>query len=558
MYLVQYEHLPEEILLVIENIQDPGILSDILIAHYRLDNSFAQNILEELDPIERLKIADKIISDDLNHFVVSENIKDKARDRLNKGQRDYYLREQLREIQIELGEQSAGSDDLDELKGNLKKANLPEHALKESNKQLKRLERMPQESSEYSMLRTYLEWFADLPWSISTKDRVDLKAAKKILDQEHYGLEKAKNRIIEYLSVKKLKNDSKGPILCFVGPPGVGKTSLGRSVSKCLKREFFRISLGGVRDEAEIRGHRRTYVGALPGKIIQGLKETGSNNPVFVLDEIDKLGADFRGDPASALLEILDPEQNKEFRDHYLNIDFDLSNAMFIATSNTLDTIPPALLDRLEIVSIPGYTIEEKVTISKRHLIPRQLEAKGLGKKKIQFNDAAIKFLVERYTREAGVRNLEREIGSISRKLARKLVEKKRVANKITQVPGGAIPKDGPSAGIAIASGLISVLTNRKVNGKIAMTGEMTLRGNVLPIGGLKEKALAALRYGVKKVIIPAANVKDLEDIAPEQRKKIEFIPVKHISEVLDIMLLGSRPKISKSKTIKQKVLLKS
>ncbi len=647
--LVQYEHLPEEMLLVTEEIQDPGTLADVILAHYKLDPQVAQHALEEHDPIKRLKITDAIIADDLNQFLVSEKIKDKTRDEMTKGQREYYLREQIKLIQKELGEVDTGSEEIQSLKESLKKAKLPASAKQEADKQVTRLERMPVESSEYALLRTYLEWLADLPWDVRTQDRLDIKRAQEVLERDHFGLEKVKDRILEYLSVRKLNKDSKGPILCFVGPPGVGKTSLGKSIAAALGRKFCRMSLGGVRDEAEIRGHRRTYVGALPGRVVQGIKQAGSRNPVFVLDELDKVGADFRGDPASALLEVLDPQQNKEFQDHYLNLHFDLSEVLFVATANTIDTIPDALLDRLEVIYISGYTTEEKVKISERFLIPRQMVENGLKDKEIKFTEPAILYLVERYTREAGVRNLEREIGSLFRKLAREYAESKKLLKVITppvvtrllgvtkfdpelderkdlvglarglawtihggevmpveasvakgtgnlaltgqlgsvmqesgqaalfyarsnadilglepdfhqkhdfhiHVPGGATPKDGPSAGITIVTALVSALSHRKVSKDYAMTGEITLRGNVLPIGGLKEKALAALRHGIQKIIIPYENVKDLEEIPKEQRKLIKFIPVKHIGEVLQLALIGepAKRKIkarSKSKT---------
>jgi len=634
--LVEYEHLPEEMLLVTEEVSSPGVLSDIILAHYKLNTEDAQNLLEEADPIKRLESTDALIADDINQFVISENIKDKARDELSKGQKEYYLREQIRQIQRELGEEESTSEDLAWLKLALEEAKLPEYASSEANRLFKRIERMPLESSEYALIRTYLEWIADLPWAISTKDRLDLEIAKKVLDEDHYGLDKVKDRILEYLSVRKLKNDSKGPILCFVGPPGVGKTSLGRSVARALNRKFFRVALGGVRDEAEIRGHRRTYVGALPGRIVQGLKQVGTNNPVILFDELDKVGADFRGDPASALLEVLDPEQNKEFSDHYLNMAFDLSNAIFIATANTIDTIPGALLDRLEVIQLSGYTTEEKINIARRFLIPRQLKENGLQGKKIRIDDKALRLLIERYTQEAGVRNLDREIASLCRKVARNFAEKEKLVSKISpaevksmlgltkydpesseqndlvglvrglawtiyggeimlieasvargkgelhltgqlgsvmqesakasvfyaranaeelgldpdfhekldvhiHLPAGATPKDGPSAGITLVTALVSALTGRKISKDFAMTGEVTLRGNVLPIGGLKEKAIAALRYGIKKIIIPFDNLKDLEDIPLDQRKQIKFIPVKYVSEVLDLVLLDEK-----------------
>ncbi|MBX7137730.1 MAG: endopeptidase La [Oligoflexia bacterium] len=648
--LVQYEHLPEEMLLVTEEVQEPGMLSDVILAHYKLDHFQAQNALEELDPLKRLRLTDKIITDDLNQFLVSERIKDKTQHEMAKGQREYYLREQIKQIQRELGENEASPDDLGQLKQALNTADLPEYALAEAKKQLTRLERMSMESSEYALLRTYLEWILDLPWSKRTKDRIELKLAQRILDEDHYGLEKVKDRILEYLSVRKLNPDSKGPILCFVGPPGVGKTSLGKSIARALNRKFYRMSLGGMRDEAEIRGHRRTYVGALPGRILQGMKQAGSINPVFVLDELDKVGADFRGDPASALLEVLDPQQNKEFTDHYLNMSYDLSEVMFVATSNTIDTIPEALLDRLEVIYISGYTTEEKVKIAERFLIPRQMTENGIQKKDaVVVTDKALLLLIERYTREAGVRNLEREIGSLCRKLAREQAEKGKLTKKITEeavlrllgptkydpettesgdaiglvrglawtavggevmpveasvakgsgtlnltgqlgsvmqesaqaalffarsnaemlgldtgfhqkldihihVPGGATPKDGPSAGITIVTALVSALSKRKVSRDYALTGEVTLRGNVLPIGGLKEKALAALRYGINKVIIPYENIKDLEEIPKEQRDKIKFIPVKHVSEVLKMVLIGDAPKKQIKRSAKRRI----
>jgi ATP-dependent Lon protease len=637
--LVEHEHLPEEMLLVTEELQDPGVLADVVLAHYKLDPAFAQGVLEELDPAKRLRTTDSIITDDLNQFLLSEKIRDKARDELTKGQREYFLREQIKQIQRELGEgEAAASEDLAALRQSLDKVGLPKHALEEVSRQMKRLERMPMESGEYSMLRTYLEWIADLPWSERTKDRLDLDFAKEVLDEDHYGLEKVKDRILEYLSVRKLNKDSRGPILCFVGPPGVGKTSLGKSIARALNRKFFRMSLGGVRDEAEIRGHRRTYVGALPGRVLQGMKQAGSKNAVFLLDELDKVGADFRGDPAAALLEVLDPAQNTEFRDHYLGVHFDLSEVMFIATANTLDTIPEALLDRLEVIFISGYTTEEKVSISERYLLPRQIKENGLGRFKFSVPPRAIEFLIERYTREAGVRNLEREVGSLCRKIAREFAEGGKPPKQVTpevvgkllgptkfdpeaddfkdtiglarglawtvhggevmpievstakgngqlaltgqlgsvmqesaqaalfyarsnagalgldldfqqkvdihvHVPNGATPKDGPSAGITIATALVSALSHRKIAKEVAMTGEITLRGNILPIGGLKEKALAALRHGIRKVIIPFENIKDLEEIPKEQREKLKFVPVKHISEVLAIALMGPQPK---------------
>lgn len=641
--LVEYEHLPEEMLLVTEEINDPGTLSDVVLAHYKIELADAQAALEELDPFKRLRLTDTAITDDLNKFILTEKIKDKARDEMSKGQREYYLREQIKQIQRELGDADSGSDDLLTLRETLTALNLPPQAKEESFKQLKRLEHMSPESSEFALLRTYLEWVTDLPWSKSTKDQLNLGKAKQILDEDHFGLDKVKDRILEYLSVRALNPDSKGPILCFVGPPGVGKTSLGKSIARALGRSFTRMSLGGMRDEAEIRGHRRTYVGALPGRILQGLKQAGSRNPVFVLDELDKIGADFRGDPASALLEVLDPHQNAEFRDHYLNVQFDLSEAIFLATANTVDTIPEPLIDRLELIFIPGYTSAEKEKIAAKYIIPRQLSEAGLATQKVQFSDAAVALVIDRYTREAGVRGLEREFGAMCRKLAREVAENKKLtrvidAERVSQllgatkydpemteqreavglvrglawtslggevmpvevstakgtgsmtltgqlgsvmqesaqaalfyaranaavlglepdfhskfdihvhVPGGATPKDGPSAGITIAAALVSALSGRKISKEIAMTGEMTLRGNILAVGGLREKALAALQHGIRKVIIPFENIKDLEEIPEEQRKQIQFIPVKHVSEVLELALLGRRKCITGSR----------
>jgi len=632
--LVQHEHLPEEMLLVTEELNDPGLFADVVLAHYRIEPAYAQSLLEELDPLKRLKLLDSLIADDLNQFMLGERIRDKTRDELNKGQRDYYLREQIKQIQRELGEADVAGEDLVSLKANLEKIKMPAQAKAEADKQLKRLERMSTESSDYALLRTYLEWLCDVPWNERTTDQIDLKGARKILEEDHFGLEKVKQRVLEYLSVRKLRKDPRGPILCFVGPPGVGKTSLGKSIARALGRKFFRMSLGGVRDEAEIRGHRRTYVGALPGRIVQGLKQSGAINPVFVLDELDKLGADFRGDPSAALLEVLDPHQNQDFRDHYLGVGVDLSEVLFIATANTTDTIPDALLDRLEVIQIAGYTTEEKLSICQRFLIPRQLKEHGLENFRVKFDREATLFLVERYTREAGVRNLEREVGALCRKIAHEFTESNKRITHITSagvqkllgptkfdpdepereesvglvrglawtihggemmpieasiakgtgqlnltgqlgdvmqesaqaamfyaranatklgldpefhskhdihihVPSGATPKDGPSAGITIATALVSALSQRKVSRHIAMTGEITLRGNVLAVGGLKEKALAALRHGVRTIIIPHENLKDVDEIPKEQRERITFMPVRHVSEVLEIALRG-------------------
>lgn len=638
--LVEREHLPEELLLITEQVTNPGELADVILAHYRLDIPRAQRALEELDPVERILMTDAIIQDDLSKLIISENIQSRARDELNRGQREYFLREQLKQIQEELGEGQEAIEDIALLRRTLEQAQLPKLANQEATKQLSRLERMSPEGSEYALLRTYLEWLADLPWQKRTKERCDLAQASRILDQDHFGLQRAKERILEYLAVRKLNKSQPGPILCFIGPPGVGKTSLGRSIATALNRNFFRMSLGGVRDEAEIRGHRRTYVGALPGRIIQGVKQAGSCNPVFVLDELDKVGSDFRGDPASALLEVLDPHQNGEFRDHYLNVNFDLSEVLFIATANTVDTIPDALLDRLEVIQIAGYTLEEKQKIAERFIVPRQMAENGLKLGQITFQSTALTFIIERYTAEAGVRGLEREIGALCRKLVKRYVAHGTLPKEVTiaivgellgptkydpemrdteqtvglarglawtvnggeimpveasvargsgtlsltgqlgsvmqesaqaalfyaranaealgldphfyskndfhiHVPSGATPKDGPSAGITIACALVSALSGRPVSPEYAMTGEMTLRGHIIGVGGLKEKALAALRFGIRKVIIPHDNIKDLEEIPKEQRDAIQFLPVKQVSEVLSLALL-KKPRATK------------
>jgi ATP-dependent Lon protease len=560
-------------------------------------------------------------------------IRSTAKDEMTKSQREYFLREQMRAIKNELGEQDQKGEELEELRQKITDAGMPENVQTEALKQLARLERMHPDASEASMVRTYLDWMVDLPWNKSSQDSIDIPRAQSILDDDHFELKKAKDRILEFLAVRKLKpNDMKGPILCFCGPPGVGKTSLGRSIAKSMGREYFRIALGGVKDEAEIRGHRRTYVGAMPGKIIQALKQIKTNNPVIVLDEIDKLGSDFRGDPSAAMLEVLDPEQNHAFRDNYLNVDFDLSNALFIATANVIENIPAALRDRMELIQISGYTENDKLFITKKHLIQRQIENNGISKDDIEFTDDGIKFLIAHYTREAGLRNLEREVGSICRKVAKLKVtghkekvvvtgetvadllgapkflrDEKLKENQVgvstglawTQaggevlyvealkmkgkgglvltgqmgdvmkesataamsyaranakdfgidedwvdnhtvhihLPAGAIPKDGPSAGITMATALISLMTDTPVRADIAMTGEVTLLGRVLPVGGIKEKALAALMHGVKTVIVPFANQKDVTDIPDEFKKQINFIFVEHLDEVLALAL---------------------
>ncbi|MEZ4870941.1 MAG: endopeptidase La [Bdellovibrionales bacterium] len=620
--------LSPDILLVLDDVTDPGRLADLIASNLGLKVSDAQQVLETEDPKERLNLVNEILSNELEVLQMQARIRNTAKDEMSKSQREYFLREQMRAIKNELGEMDSKTEDMEELRDRVMKAGMPDEVQQEAIKQLGRLERMHPDASEASMVRTYLDWMVDLPWAVTTKDNMDLKIAQKYLDEDHYDLHKAKDRIMEFLAVRKLKNDMKGPILCFVGPPGVGKTSLGKSIAKALGRNYFRISLGGVKDEAEIRGHRRTYVGAMPGKIVQALKQVGSNNPVIVLDEIDKLGSDFRGDPSAAMLEVLDPEQNSTFRDNYLNVDFDLSNALFIATANVFDNIPPALRDRMETLHISGYTENDKVLITKAHVIDRQRANNGLKEDQITFTDEGIAYLIAHYTREAGLRNLEREVGSVCRKVAKKVVMGEIEKIEITpeaivellgppkymrdealkehqigivtglawtqaggetlfvealgmkgkgnlvmtgqlgdvmkesgqaawsyakahqkelgippewfekndvhiHLPAGAIPKDGPSAGITIATALISLMTETPVRHDIAMTGEVTLAGRVLPIGGVKEKALAALTQGVTNIILPLANKKDLADIPEEFKKNLNFQFVENLDEVL-------------------------
>jgi ATP-dependent Lon protease len=632
--ILNLKNLPPEIVMVTDNISDPGVLADLVASNLRLKIEESQAILEIFDPIERLKKVNELLSRELELSTMQARIQNQAKEEMSKTQRDYFLREQLKQIQQELGEGDERTEEINELKKHLDKAKMPAEVKREAEKQLKRLEQMHPESSEASLVRTYLDWLVELPWSKKTKDNLNLKKAKQVLDEDHYNLEKIKERILEYLAVNKLRRKLKGPILCFVGPPGVGKTSLGRSIARALGRHFVRVSLGGVRDEAEIRGHRRTYVGALPGRIIQGIKQAGSNNPVFMLDEIDKVGADFRGDPSAALLEVLDPEQNHAFSDHYLNLPFDLSNVLFICTANILDPVPPALADRMEVIHLSGYTNEEKLEIARKYLIPRQLEDNGISGKHLEISDDAVLRIIAEYTKEAGLRNFEREIASICRKIARKIAEEKRELTRVTRanlhlflgrpkflpeteqdhheigvatglawtsaggeilyveaslskgrgnltltgqlgdvmkesaqaavsyarahartlgieedfyqkldihihVPAGAIPKDGPSAGITVATALISALTRRPVSRDVAMTGEITLRGRVLPIGGLKEKSLAAFRAGIKTIILPDRNEKDLDEIPKTLRRKLRWIVAENMSDVLKTALLG-------------------
>ncbi|MDA8164039.1 MAG: endopeptidase La [Desulfobacteraceae bacterium] len=624
--------LSSDLMAVLNNIDEPGRLADLVVSNLRLKTAEAQGVLEIFEPVARLRKVADLLHKELEVSTVQARIQSEAKEEMNRSQREYYLREQLQALKKELGDIDERSQELDELREQLEKTRMPAEVKKEGLQQLKRLEMMHPDASEAGIIRTYLDWLLDLPWQKSSKDKLDLKVAREVLDTDHYGLEKVKERILEYLAVRKLNKGTKGPILCFVGPPGVGKTSLGQSIARAMGRKFHRISLGGMRDEAEIRGHRRTYIGAMPGRIIQGLKTVGTNNPVFMMDEIDKVGADYRGDPSSALLEVLDPEQNTAFSDHYLNLPFDLSKVMFITTANMTDTIPSALLDRMEVIRLAGYTLEEKLAIARRYLLPRQIEQNGIKPAHIKIGDKTIEKVITHYTREAGLRNLERELGKLCRKVARRVAEGGKGPYAITErnlstylgvpshlpeaeqeaidqpgmatglawtevggevlyievsimkgrgnltltgqlgdvmkesaqaalsfcrsrleelklpesyfeevdihvhVPAGAIPKDGPSAGVTIATAMYSALARKKVRQDVAMTGEITLRGRVLPIGGLKEKALAALRAGVKRVIIPEQNQKDLSEIPPDLRKRIKFLPVKSMDEILSLV----------------------
>ncbi|MDX2474194.1 MAG: endopeptidase La [Candidatus Krumholzibacteria bacterium] len=627
------ETLSDELKVVVMNIDDPGRLADLIATNMDIEVAEKQQILEERSPRKRLQMLSKIVMRELDVLELGQKLQTRVRKSIDKDQREYYLRQQLKAIQRELGDVEEGSVEIDDLRERIDEAELPENVLAAANREYDRLVRMSPGASEYTVSKTYLDWILDLPWTESSDDKLNLKNAQEILERDHYGLEDVKERIIEYLAVRKLKDDHRGPILCLVGPPGVGKTSLGRSIAEAVGRKFFRFSLGGMRDEAEIRGHRRTYVGSMPGRIIAGIKECGTNNPVLMLDEIDKLGQDFRGDPASALLEVLDPEQNSNFTDHYLTLPFDLSKVMFITTANMLDTIPRPLLDRMEIIQLSGYTNLEKLQIAKRYLAPRQIEANGLSSKFIRITDAGLMKIIEDHTREAGVRNLEREIGGVCRKVATKVAKGKKkkqtigarnledylgppsysgqrlrrhvkagvctglawtqVGGKILYIeglslpggrgilkltgqvgsvmqesasaaysylrnrfganekyddfftkrdvhihlPAGAVPKDGPSAGIAMASVLLSLMVNKAIDRRTAMTGEITLTGAVLPIGGLTDKVLAAHRVGIKRIILPATNEVDLDDIPDEVREAIEFIPVSHVDQVWDTIL---------------------
>ncbi|MDD5168001.1 MAG: endopeptidase La [Syntrophales bacterium] len=624
--------LPQEFGAMAKTVTEPGTLSDLIASVINSSPEEKQAILEILDVKERLREVTRLVNHQLEILELGNKIQSQVKDDMDKSQREYYLRQQLNAIRKELGESDESKVEVEEYREKLAKKELPDEARKEAEREVERLERMHPSSAEYTVASTYLDWILALPWLEGTLDNLDIRKARKILDEDHYGLEKPKKRILEYLAVRKLKPDSKGPILCFVGPPGTGKTSLGKSIARALGRQFIRIALGGVRDEAEIRGHRRTYIGAMPGRIIQSIRRAEKNNPVFMLDEIDKVGSDFRGDPSSALLEVLDPAQNFSFMDHYLDLPFDLSHVMFITTANVLDTIPPALRDRLEIIELVSYTQEEKLHIAERYLIPRQIGENGLKDGQIIFTKGAVKQIISGYTREAGVRNLEREIASVCRGVASQIAEgtigkatihvkdvnrylghvrvtaeaaartskpgvvmglawtptggdllfieatamqgkkgltltgqlgdvmkesamaalsfirsnaealgiKKDFYEDVDlhiHVPSGAIPKDGPSAGVTILTALTSLLTNKAVKKDLAMTGEITLRGQVLPIGGLKEKVLAAHRAGIKTIIIPKWNKKDLEDIPHKIRKDIDFRLVDDMMDVVKIAL---------------------
>ncbi|HWB68879.1 MAG TPA: endopeptidase La, partial [Solirubrobacterales bacterium] len=631
----QIPYLPEELQMAVANIEDPSALGHLIAGALRISSEEKQQLLEEVDVGKRLRRLSQILNRELEVVQLGTQIQSQVQSEVDKGQREFLLRQQLKAIQEELGEGDEEQAEINELREKIAEAKLPEHAQKAADRELSRLEKLPPAAAEHGVIRTYLEWLVELPWSAETEDNLEIAHAREVLDADHYDLETVKDRILEYLAVRKLNPDSPGPILCFVGPPGVGKTSLGRSIARSLGREFERISVGGVRDEAEIRGHRRTYIGALPGTIVRALRDAGSRNPVFMIDEIDKMGSDFRGDPASAMLEVLDPAQNDSFRDHYLDLEFDLSEVMFIATANVLDTIPGPLQDRMETIELSGYTLEEKQHIARRYLVPRQIAANGLKASQIEFSDPALAAIVEEYTREAGVRNLERQIGTVCRKVAREVAEggakgKAKISAKRARellgrrrvfaeqrrrtkdpgvatglawtpaggdvlfieatampgsggltitgqlgevmkesaqaalsfvrghwqeiapeleenwfaahdlhihVPAGAVPKDGPSAGVAMTVALSSLISGRPVRNDVAMTGEVTLTGQVLPIGGLKEKSLAAQRAGIKRVIVPQRNEGDVAEIPERERSELEFVYVDEVSAAIEAAL---------------------
>ena len=633
--------LPSEVMVIANNLEDPGRLSDLTASNMELSVEESQEVLETLEPLARLKRVHDLLKRELDLLSMQREIDSLARDEMDRTQRESYLRHQMKAIMEELGEGNEIAEEIEEYRARVAKLRIGDEVSTELERQLRKLERMHPDSSEATTVRNYLDWLTSLPWSKSSRDNLDLSKARKILDEDHYGLEQVKDRILEYLSVRKLKKNSKGPVLCFVGPPGVGKTSLGRSIARALGRKFVRLSLGGVKDEAEIRGHRRTYVGAMPGRIIQGLHQAGTSNPVFMLDEVDKIGADFRGDPSAALLEVLDPEQNFAFRDHYLGLPYDLSEVMFITTANLLDPIQPAFRDRMELIRLTGYTEEEKLVIARRHLVPRQIEDNGLKTSRIDFSDNAVRQMISGYTREAGLRNLERVVASLCRKAARQFAEGRKGKVRVIRsslegylgpelilresameedqvgaatglawtqaggdvlfvesttmkgqgkliltgqlgdvmkesaqaalsfartrsaelgipdgyfdkrdihvhVPEGAIPKDGPSAGITMATAMLSAFTDRPIRSKVAMTGEITLRGNVLPVGGIKEKVLAARRSGISMIVLPEANRKNLEQIPRSLRRDLKFVFVKHVLEVFSIALADAPPAAEK------------
>ncbi len=630
-------YLPEELQMAVANVEEPSSLAHLIAGALRIKVEEKQALLEEVDVGKRLRMLTETLARELDIVAIGSKIQNQVMSEMESSQREYVLRQQLKAIQEELGEKDPAEAEMDDLREQLAGLELPEDVRKQADRELARLEKLPQAAAEHGVIRTYLEWIASLPWGKRTEDNLDLAHARGVLDEDHYDIVKVKERILEFLAVRKLKPDATGSsIMCFVGPPGVGKTSLGRSIARAMGRKFERISAGGVRDEAEIRGHRRTYIGAMPGTIIRALRDAGAANPLFMIDEIDKMGADYRGDPASAMLEVLDPEQNSTFRDHYLDVPFDLSGVLFITTANTLDTIPPPLRDRMEIIQLAGYTEEEKLQIGKRYLVPRQIDRSGLKKSQVSFTDTGLRAIIAEYTREAGVRNLEREIGSVCRKIAltvaegthskkvsvtapkvRELLGRPKFAPEVKRrtrepgvatglawtpvggdvlfveatampgkgkltitgqlgdvmkesaqaamsyvrghshdlpdgwfgehdvhihVPAGAIPKDGPSAGITMATALMSLVTGRAVRDDTAMTGELTLTGQVLPIGGLKEKALAAQRAGVRRILAPSRNELDIEDIPEALRKNLEFVWVDEIGDVFDAALVNGRP----------------
>jgi ATP-dependent Lon protease len=641
-------YLPEELQIAAANVEDPSALCNLVASTLRLKTDEKQRLLELTDVEARLREVSAILNRELEVFELGSKIQSQVQEEMEKGQREFFLRQQLKAIQDELGEGDADQAEINELRSRLDELELPEDVRKAADRELGRLEKLPSAAAEHGVIRTYLDWLVSLPWNKTTEDNLDLQHARRVLDEDHFDLEKVKDRILEHLAVSKLKNDLSGPILCFVGPPGVGKTSLGQSIGRALGRKFARLSVGGVRDEAEIRGHRRTYIGAMPGTIIRTLRDAESMNPVMLIDEIDKMGADYRGDPASAMLEVLDPEQNKSFRDHYLDLPFDLSKVLFICTANTLDTIPSALLDRMDVIQLSGYTEDEKFGIAKRYLLPKQLEAHGLDENRVKITDNALRRIIREYTREAGVRNLERRLADVLRKAARQIAEGKTRAKQLRvddrrlrtwlgprrfegevrkrtsdpgvatglaftavggdvlfieataypgkgrltitgqlgdvmqesaqtalswvrahadqlgldpkwfqendvhlHVPAGAVPKDGPSAGITMATAIASLVLGRPVADDVGMTGEITLTGQVLPIGGLREKVLAAQRAGLKRVILPKDNEPDLGELPAETKRELDFVPVDSIDQVLEAALEGVAPKQERQVNLK-------